>query len=455
MLKTDSFVLFKISSKEFSNTLAASSVSLATVISFFVSTYHHYGLILLLCIPTYIAGQYGFVMTLDKFKVSLSSNRTLGDIVKESFQSSLIASMVDLVNVTALLSIIFLDLYIGSQILGLFFTSVSQFSLFFWVAIVTFIYVGNGGFKAVIRSDFIQLHLMLFSFIFLLIFTLLDTDTIVSVNKIQHQHFFGTASPLEMMTLLLVMVMINFLLPYTSVVAWHRVIATQNCASAKKGIRQSMLKIILIWGIPIILVSYMFAFGHPVSSLNELFSLIFSSNSMIAICLKYIMAVSFIACIMSSVDTAIIGIIFTFKKPIFKVENSKLSVPKKINFLIISIFISQLILYLFCLTSLRDFILFATFAIFGQLIILFPVIILALYYLKNGIHRKTSYKKQIIISLAILAGLINIFALTYVSEISGTTFWSQIAPLISISIVFVSLFCSLSFKESCTTASVV
>jgi len=452
MSSLNKFVLFKISSKEFANTLAASGVSLATVISFFISTYYQYGFILLLCIPTYLAGNYVFALALDKFKINLKANRTVGEVVKDVFQSPLIANMVDFVNLSALISIIFLELYIGSQILSMIFNNVSAFVLFISIAVFTFIYVRHGGFKAVIRSDSIQLTLITISFILLTIYSFTTTPfASTSIFSLNYESIIGVASTSEAMTLLLVMVMINFLMPFTSITHWHRVVATENYAQAKTGVKQSIIKVTTTWGLPILLVAYLLMLGYNITNIGEFFEAIFFNDSITAMLLKYLVSLSFIACIMSSIDTAIIAIVFTLKSTIANKSKNEVQISRNINYTILGVFITQVLLYACCLTTLKHFVLFATFTIFGQLVILFPLVITSLYCLYQKRVLKIKFINQLIIAFAILIGLATIFVLTYISDLYATTFWSQIAPLVSLSVIAITLLLTLPVKQKKST----
>jgi len=439
------FILYKISSKDFSNTLAASSISVATVMSFLISSYPHYGLLVLVCIPLFIYGEYLFIIVLEKSNLQIERNETICDIIKSSFQSNFLSSLVSIITTITLVSIIFLELYIGTEVLKLISDFTSRFMLFILIAVIAFIYVRIGGFKAVVRSDTIQLYLIISSFSLLFIY-ILNVLPHFSGTVVKQHHFFGQASMPEIVSFIIIMAMINLLTPFALTTDWHRVIATQNFNKAKLGIKQSIFKVCLTWGLPVLSVCYLSFLGYNISGIDEFFSIAFSQTDVITISIKYFSIIALIACIMSSIDTNIISIIFLLKNKISQQQEQPLKF-RYISFVVSLIFITQLIFYSICLTKFKDFIMFAIYVIFGQLIVICPICIASLYCLKNKISFSINLFKQWILLLAVCISLMILFIFTYISERYNTPLWAQIAPVVSIFIVSLTLYWTLFFKR--------
>lgn len=229
-LTFDSFIVAdsSLQKRQFGNTFAASSVSLATFIMFFFFNSKVYGLFLLISPITYLLGQGLFVWLIKNADINFKECRTLSDLSYKFFPSKTLARLITMMTLSSYLMVVFLELYIGAVVFSIFLPNniFYQAVSFFAMGILILMYVRLGGYKALVRTDMVQLVLMLMATF--LIFAYGITAPIINSNKLSEvmlDAMVCTESSLGLIIFSVWLTLLNFLSPFTQIAQWQRLAA--------------------------------------------------------------------------------------------------------------------------------------------------------------------------------------------------------------------------------------
>lgn len=290
-----------LTDKQFSNTFAASSLSLATVIIFFVSTHENYGLFLLICPFTFVFGQYFFFYIIKRSQVDFSKCRTISDLVYSVFPSKSVARLITLITVVSSIFIAFIELYVGSMILTFFLpkNALCQTFSFFILGIIVLLYIRLGGYKAIVKTDKWQLSLMASSIIAILLFSLLlpystSPRTVVNTFSYFSEPLWGALSFVMWVTFN------NFANSFTQLSFWQRVVASSSIDEAWQGMKKSTWETMFIWTVPILAFILIRVKGYNISDLEQFLIFIRGYSFLSSIILFPLVIVGFTSALFSS-----------------------------------------------------------------------------------------------------------------------------------------------------------
>ena len=245
----------QLNSREFRNSFAAATTSLATVLFYFVVLGLNNGLWILifsplsllvgtmlfnwLILPQLVKQKYGV-----SNEVGISVGNTLGEYIKQRYDSQPVKYVVLTITLLGILSIMLIELFVGVTIFQIFMNNnpelaeLAEFIGLVVISVVSFIYTGLGGLNAVVKTDKIQYWFMFFTALFLVLFLYINyTD---SITKLTYDIFFPTFGgknglwnsnwPLFVNT-----ICVNIFLIPALLRNWQLIAATKNGREIKKG----------------------------------------------------------------------------------------------------------------------------------------------------------------------------------------------------------------------------
>ncbi len=377
-----------LSGNQFGNTFAASSMSLATVLVFFISTQKEYGLFLLTCPVAFVLGQYIFFFTVKKCKVDFGQCRTISDLIFSVFPSKKVARIITCITVVSYIGLAFIELYVGTVILTFFLpkSALWQTLSFFALGITVLSYIRLGGYKAIVKTDKWQLFLMLLAITAIFIFSILLPYSSTPKTSINSFYFFNV-SPWWAFIFVVQIAFTNITGPFTQLTGWQRIVASSSLDEAWKGLKKSTWKTLFIWTVPILSFILLRTKGYDITELEKFLYFTRNTSYLTSIILFPIVVVGFTSALFSSADVAIIAIIHALSdNNTFSKKFKNLSYNKFKNYLTIftvSILIVLSVLYWIKYIELTNYLVPLVHSSFGQMNILVPLSAYAIYSYKN------------------------------------------------------------------------
>ena len=394
-LSVESYLLDdrKARKADFGPSMVAASTSLATVIMFFIAFSEHFGLVLLFCGATYLAGQAFFINFLAKAKIDTHDLTTNADFWRKFSLAEGSARLIALLTFSTFLVILFIELYIGSVIIQYYFKDLGKIGKslsFFALGAIVISYVRVGGLRVVFRTDAWQLRLMVASMIALSIFALSAPATGESSFSIS-QLFYVRASGYDILFFCAWIALINFTLPFTQLSSWQRIAATTTVQEAWSGLIKQIGPFLVVWCVPVIAFVILGAKGYALTDLPSLFDALRSSSSVVEGILFPVIFVGFSSALFSTADSAMIALQFAATDK--GLSGNHFKGVKESEFrkklLIVMFLIVALLSVIFSLAeaNLGPWFLPLIFGMFGQLAVFSPQLI---YALRSTIKGRTS-----------------------------------------------------------------
>lgn len=310
-----------LKSKEYAGSFAAASTSLATVLLFFVVLGVDNGLYILISPISFYLGIKFFnskiLPNLEKYKYignnssPESLGTTVGNFIKERFNSKAVKSVIVFVTLLGIVSILLIELYIGINIFELFIKPEYKEYALIVIAIVAFIYTGFGGLSAVIKTDQKQYWYMLIVAITLILWLLFAQE-----NTLEISNFFPELIPINVglllpWPLLLNIVFVNFFLTTSLLRNWQLTAASSTAKQVEKGLNKGLwLTVILSLCFIVFGIIYFNVFPDTPKSLNGILQSLSNSDSKVASFV--LLPLFFTACLtalLSTVDSALMPIL--------------------------------------------------------------------------------------------------------------------------------------------------
>jgi len=444
----------EINGKQFGASFVAASTSLATVILFFLTTAEFYGITLVWCGATYLLGQYFFVRYVMHKDIIKEDVRTLSDLWFYTIRSKFNARWITALTVTSFLTILFVELYVGSVILSYFFkyiTGYAKVAAFILTGLIVIFYVRIGGLKAVMQTDGWQLRMLILSVIALIAFSLIASPS-NHVEAISFGSLFQFKSSWwGVMAFWLWILVLNFSLPFTQLSSWQRVAACKSGEEVWKGFKSHVFHFLLVWIVPVIAFVILSAKGYNYGVLDDLLNSLKSASGMAEGVLYPLIVIGFGSALFSTADTALIALITsfadtnTYKNRLEKMSEKKLKRTLTIiSFIVVAILA---LIYGVAVANVGDWFMPLIYNIFGQLAILAPLMIYALHYLeKDPFHIKPA--GNIILSISIVIAWLMILISTFLTYSTGDQLWSQLATPAGMLITSMGLVIALQLKKA-------
>lgn len=371
--------------REFGASFAAASTSLATVLIFFIGTSMHFGVFLLWCGATYYCGQALFIRLMERVHVNTRDLTTNADFVLQQTEGMRTSRTIAALTVSAFLLILFLELYIGSEIVAYYLTGLGAFGkgiAFALLGFVVIFYVRVGGLRVVFRTDVWQYYLMIVACLALFLFAISATGAATRNPSAASAPFFADASTTQIALFMGWILVLNLTLPFTQLSSWQRLAATRSVDEAWIGLRNQLPGFLTIWMVPVVALVIFNAKGFTPTTLSGLFDVLRAQGGDATALLYPLVFVGFASALFSTADTAMIALQFAIAdKSTLGPRLTAMDEPQLRRTLLLTV--GAIILGLALLYSLAEAQLGAWFfplvyAIFSQLTIIAPHVLYSL-----------------------------------------------------------------------------
>ncbi len=438
--------------KMFGASFVVTSTSLATVLMFFLLQSERYGLIMLFAGLTFLLGQWFFLTRINVSKIESKDMTSNADFWLSFSGGKKSAVAISIISFISFLIIFFVELFIGSVILGKyfgFFGSSGAFFAFVVLGLLTIAYVQIGGFKTIIKTDFYQAILVFLAVLAILIFSIILPSQ-VGGNYLNNVFDF-TATSSELITFLAVLFFLNLAIPFSQVTFWQRVASSPDKREAFKGFKQYIPLFLFIWLVPVISFTLLKAKGFTFDSIGSFFTLVQSTSGISEIILFPIILVGLAAALFSTADSALIALQFSLvDNTMFKSKFDKLSNTSAKRILIwasLVIIILLSLIYYLAESQLASWFVPLMFAIFGILVVVSPLIFYGLFKSQKSGEIRLSKLSDSLIALGLYLGGLSVLAVTFISvQVSSVTL-SQTAAFVGTAISLIFLIIGLSLKK--------
>ncbi|NQY42608.1 MAG: hypothetical protein HRT87_04605 [Legionellales bacterium] len=439
-----------LSKNQFGNTFTASSMSLATVLVFFISTQKEYGLFLLACPIGFVLGQYIFFYTVRKCNVDFSKCRTISDLVSTVFPSKKIARAITAITIVSYIGLAFIELYVGTIILTFFMpkSAIWQTLAFFIIGITVLLYIRLGGYKAIVKTDKWQLSLMLLAITTIFLFSILlpYSDT---PKTYVNSFYFVNVSPIWALVFVIQILFTNITGPFTQLTGWQRIVASSSVDEAWKGLKRATWKTLFIWTVPIISFVLLRTKGYDITELEKFLYFARNTSELTATILFPIVVVGFASALFSSADVAIIAIIHALSdQNTFQSSFQKLPYRKFKRYLtIFTICILAILsaLYWIKYLELTNYLVPLVHSSFGQMNILIPLSAYAIYRINNN-QQETKFNENYIF-FSILLGWSFVLIGVWLSAKYKFPGLQQAIVVVSILPILVTTFINMRYRQ--------
>lgn len=424
--------------KEFSSSTVATTISLATIILAYFELAPSMGIWLLWTVATTAIGiaLLAFVSRRILRKLSAYENKpSLHEFLGTEFSSPLVSMVGAFCTSIGFLLIFSVELTVGARFLAGLVPEVPQWITISLLSLIGFLYTSLGGFRAVIRTDFIQMR-----FIWLLIIALASFFIVyivqhpLAIHNIPNQLYsFTPVSGLG--AFLFGIAVMNIPTHVSNMSIWQRIAASPQPSTVIRGLWSSVLASSLSWGTLVVLAILAFCISTPVAGENFLITLLKDiSQQPGGNLVLFFVGLGLYGAMLSTASTQLIVVSHTIYEDIISKyrnkplnerlqEKNELTLSRKILFFSAIVAVAVVELLQQSSFSIADLV----FAIYGGQLVLFPIIMAALF-LKRERLKKLSKSAN----WAILIG----FIFGWGSAIVGKAFQYNslifLAPAISI-----------------------
>ena len=435
----------QIDSSRFGASLVAASTSLATVLLFFLAAVNYYGILLLWCGVTYFVGHFIFIRYVKDKPVLKKDIRTVSDLWYDAVRSRLNARLITGITVLSFLVILFVELYIGSRIVGYFiepyYPAVSGVVGFGFVSLLVIGYVRIGGLRGVMNTDRWQLTLMLASIGALGLFSILATSPPAvseSVLAIPPPGAAGTAPSFfqlraglaEALLFCFWILVHNLAGPFSQLSSWQRVASAKSGSDAWKGFKQHRKNLLFVWIIPVLAFTFLMTKGFSFTNLAEFLDAVKGEGGICDGVLYPVIVLGFGSALFSTADTALIGLGTALAdKNTFGVKLEKLSGNQLRNvFSVFSLIALALLAFVYYLAeaNLGSWFMPLIYAIFGQLVVVSPLILYSLVKAPS-VPLDIGRAGELLIAAGLILAWLMIIGAVFIDQALGTSVWSQFA----------------------------
>ena len=475
----------QLNSREFRNSFAAATTSLATVLFYFVVLGLNNGLWILIFSPlSLLVGTMLFnwfilpQLMKQKYGVSndggISAGNTLGEYIKLRYDSQPVKYVVLTITLLGILSIMLIELFVGVTIFNIFIdinpelANIAELLGLIFISTVSFVYTGLGGLNAVVKTDKIQYWFMLITAIFLVAYLFIKhTDSIkLLTSDVYFPTFCGKDGlwksnwPLFVNT-----IFVNIFLIPALLRNWQLIAATKNGREIKKGMWSGWFLTFLVTAL-FLFFGLFFYHIYPTPSNGDTPSLYHilttMANSGDLILSNILFPLLFVACLMallSTVDSSLLPIVQSlvvdiipndksnYKSKIFEIYKR---IYNHINLVcIIAILFLTIFLYLIVFKLLKFELIDWLFTIFSVVTISCPAILVACFG-KDTILRTKLMQKTVIFSTILgllIAGGISLYG-NYIQSTSLIQLNTPFAMLVSIICICIVYFYIKFIKKS-------
>ena len=239
-----------LSRRDYMNTFVATSTSLATALTFFFSFGSKFGLALIISPIMFSIGVLVFrrmtlFMNADGF---FQNGTTLHQYILSKYDSTTTKNVATTISLLGYLGIFVIELYVGVSIFTAFSHSLGwQVFIAIVLLALMFFYIFLGGYPAVIKTDVVQIRLVVLG-LALLLLTLIAAATArelwSDILQTKHLNPLPTVLPWH---LLIVMVVGNVPFQMLKMSNWHRAAASGNLDETRSALMRGWCVTFVIW----------------------------------------------------------------------------------------------------------------------------------------------------------------------------------------------------------------
>lgn len=403
--------------EDFGPSMVAASTSLATVVLFFLATAQTYGVALLFCGISYLAGQAVFLHILTSNKIDtgeLTTNTAFWFSLTGARRSSI---FIAIMNITTFAVIFFVELYVGSVIVEYYFPAASQWGkalAFTGISALVISYVRIGGMQAVLKSDAWQMRLMLVSVTALMGFAVLAPAT-NEASGVTMQSLVSFDADWKQVVLFCAWIsVLNFTLPFTQLSSWQRIASTNSASEAWSGLIRSIPQFLAIWVLPVLAFVVLIAKGYSFTDVTSLFDAMRHDAGGAEMMLYPMVFIGFASALFSTADTAMIAFMFASADTQFNDWTDSKKLRRRLTLATIGMTAILVIVYIVAEAKLATWFIPIVFAIFGQLALIAPQMLYALQRRLSGKgpHQFSRLGDRLNVSFMVMAWVC-LLALTY------------------------------------------
>ncbi len=432
---------------EFATSTVATTVSLATIILAYFELAGYFGLYLLWTAVTTAIGMLLMCFTANRIweKLSLYDHRpSLHEFLGVEFNSQAVVLVASACTSIGFLLIFATELIVGSRFLAYLVPEIPEWITVIFLSTVGFVYTAIGGFRAVIKTDQIQMK-MIWGLIIILVcyylYHILNSGIEASIANVPSGVLDFSPRP-GLGFFLLGITIMNIPTHISNMSIWQRISGAQNPKTIIAGFRRSIWSISFSWGLLALLACMAYMVVTPESNQTLLSDLLITiGNSPMGLIVLFIVVLGLYGAMLSTASTNLLVVAHTVSEDILaKYKSAPLSERVKSKK---EVWTSRLILAISALIavflveglkylgfSIADLV----FAIYGGALSLFPLIITALFSNRNRLARLSSYANA-----AVIFGFTFGWGAAIYGKSIGNSNLIFLSPGFSISISFVIL----------------
>jgi len=396
---------------EFSTSTVATTVSLATIVLAYFELAGYFGVWLLW---TALTTSIGMIIVswaskriwskMSEYKHRPSMHEFIG-VEFNSISVSLIASACTSIG---FLLIFATELVVGSRFLAGLVPDIPQWVTVIFLSAIGFVYTLLGGFRAVIKTDQLQMKFIWALIIFLgayyIYYILQNGGVQTNLNKMP-AGILDFSPKQGLGFFLLGIAIMNIPTHISNMAVWQRISGAHNPEIVEKGIRKSIWGVALSWGFLSLLACFAYMIVTPTNNQTLLTDLLIAiSGSVIGKIVLFFVVIGLYGAMLSTASTNLIVVGHTISEDIVaKFRKGSLDVrldSKKEFYISRAILVIATLMAIFLVEGLKYFgfsIADLVFAIYGGALALFPPILAALYSNRSRLKPLSAYANAAVI----------------------------------------------------------
>ena len=441
---------------EFSNSTVATTVSLATIVLAYFELAGYFGLYLLWTVLTTAIGMLIVSLVSKRIwqKMSAFSHRpSLHEFLGIEYNSPSVALIASVCTSIGFLLIFATELIVGSRFLAKLVPTIPEWITVVFLSSVGFIYTLYGGFRAVIKTDQLQMKFIWALIIgltaYYIYYVLENGGLAVRLAKVPNGILdFSPRAGLG--SFLFGIAVMNIPTHISNMSIWQRIAGAQKPEIMEKGVRNSIWGLVFSWGMLTLLACFAYLIVSPQNSQGLLTDLLITmGDSIFGRIILFIVVLGLYGAMLSTASTNLIVVTHTVSEDIFaKFKTATLSerINSQKEFLSSRlILVSAAVLAIFLVEGLK-YVGFSVadlvFAIYGGSLALFPPIIVALYSERSKLKVLSSFA-----TIGVILGFLSGWGTAICGKIIAESNLIFLSPAVSIASSFLILFIGLMLKK--------
>jgi len=431
---------------EFSTSTVATTVSLATIILAYFELVGYFGAFLLWTAVTTSIGMILVSVSAKRIwtKMSFYDHRpTMHEFLGVEFSSKTLALVASACTSIGFLLIFATELIVGSTFLSKLIPAIPEWVTVVFLSSIGFIYTLAGGFRAVIKTDQIQMKLIWGLIIVLggyyVYYILRNGGLQINFNKIP-KNIFSFSDRSGLIIFLVGIAIMNIPTYLSNMSIWQRISGAQNPETVIKGFKKSIITLFFSWTFLALIACFAYMIVQPGNSQNLLSDLlIVISRDTVGKIVLFIVVLGLYGAMLSTASTNLIVVTHTVSEDIIakfkKTQLTERLQSKKELLASRLILIGSALLAMFLVQGLKWFgfsIADLVFAIYGGALALFPPILVALFSKKERLTSLSVYA-----TLAVIFGFIFGWGIAIYGKSVGNGNLIFLSPTVSITVSFV------------------